>query len=315
MSGGVGVQVVPCAAAPVAAATKSSAISSACVIDPMVRLRKAERKRMLESATMRVWRVFATYVAAVASIFATSGIAIVALKAMFPDATDQALVQSLPGLIAGSLASSVALIVTMLLVVQPTTPAALRLLPGWESGRVLIVMILAMLALGQLLDSLTWLIGWAQHGSMVLVRRVLETAVGPDLFGAVIVFGLIAGAAEEIFFRGFMLTRLAEHWGSRRAIVASAACFGVLHIDPNGIHMALAFVMGLYLGFVAEHTGSTLPAIICHVVNNAVYTLQISLGVTLEGRAGNAALAIACVVVFVACLAWLKRVAPPPAAA
>jgi uncharacterized protein len=281
----------------------------------MVRVPRAERKRMLESARMRVWRVFATYVAAVAGIFATSGIAILALKAMFPDVADQSLVQSLPGLIAGSLASSMALILTILLIVQPTTPAALRLVPGWETGRVLIVMMLAMLALGQLLDSLTWLVGWAQRGSIVLVRRVLETAVGPDLFAAVVVFGLIAGAAEEIFFRGFMLTRLAEHWGGRRAIVATAACFGVLHVDPNGIHMVLAFVMGLYLGFVAERTGSTLPAIVCHVVNNAVYTLQIALGGTLESRASNAAVAVACGIVFVACVAWLRRDAPPPAAA
>ena len=280
----------------------------------MVRTPRAERKRMLESAEMRVWRVFATYVAAVAGIFATSGVAILALKAMFPDVADQTLLESLPGLIAGSLASSIALIVTILLVVQPSTPAALRLLPGWETGRVLIVMILAMLALGQLLDCLTWLVGWAQRSSLVHVRRVLETAVGPDLFGAVIVFGFIAGAAEEIFFRGFMLTRLREPWGSRRAIVASAACFGVLHVDPSGIHMLLAFVMGLFLGFVAEHTGSTLPAVVCHVVNNAVYTLQIALGGTLDGRASNAVLAVVCLVLFGACVAWLRRAAPPPAA-
>jgi membrane protease YdiL (CAAX protease family) len=263
---------------------------------------------------MRVWRVFATYVAAVAGIFATSGIAIFALKAMFPDMADQALLQSLPGLVAGSLASSTALIMTILLFVQPNTPAALRLLPGWETGRALIVMVLGMLALGQFLDSLTWIVGWGERGSMVFVRRVLESAVGPDLFGAVLVFGLVAGVSEEVFFRGFMLTRLREHWGGRRAIVATAACFGVLHVDPNGIHMVLAFVMGLYLGFVAERTGSTLPAIVCHVVNNAVYTLQTALGGTLEDRASNAVVAVSCVVLFVACLAWLRRAAPPPTA-
>ena len=262
---------------------------------------------------MRVWRVFATYVAAVAGIFATSGIAILALKAMFPDVADHALLQSLPGLIAGSLASSTALMMTILILVQPTTPAALRLLPGWETGRALMVMVLGMLALGQLLDSVAWLIGWAQRGSMVLVRRVLESAVGPDLFGAVLVFGLIAGAAEEIFFRGFMLTRLREHWGGPRAIAATAACFGVLHVDPNGIHMLLAFVMGLYLGFVAERTGSTLPAIVCHVVNNAVYTMQTALGGTLEDRASNLVLAAGCSVLLVACLAWLRRAEAPSA--
>jgi membrane protease YdiL (CAAX protease family) len=263
---------------------------------------------------MRVWRVFATYVTAVAGIFATSGIAILALKAMFPDVADQALLQSLPGLIAGSLASSTALIMTILVIVQPTTPAALRLLPGWETGRALAVMVLGMLALGQFLDSLTWLVGWGNRGSLVFVRRVLESAVGPDLFGAVLVFGLIAGVSEEIFFRGFMLTRLREHWGGPRAVVVTAACFGVLHVDPNGIHMALAFVMGLYLGFVTERTGSTLPAIVCHVVNNVVYTVQTALGGTLEDRGSNAAIAAGCVVLFLACLAWLRHAAPPPTA-
>jgi membrane protease YdiL (CAAX protease family) len=86
----------------------------------------------------------------------------------------------------------------------------------------------------------------------------------------------------------------------------------VLHVDPNGIHMALAFVMGLYLGFVAERTGSTLPAIVCHVVNNVVYTVQTALGGTLEDRPRNAAVAAGCIVLFLACLAWLRRAQAPP---
>jgi membrane protease YdiL (CAAX protease family) len=261
---------------------------------------------------MRVWRVFVTYLTAVAGIVAASGVAIIALKAMFPEEPDEALLQSLAGLMAGSLASSAALVLTILMVVQPTTGASLRLRPGWETGPALAVMVVGMLALGQLLDSLTWVIGWGNRGSMVFVRRVLESAVGPELFAAVVVFGLVAGACEELFFRGFMLTRLREHWGGARAVVVSAACFGVLHVDPNGIHMTLAFVMGLYLGFVAERTGSTLPAIVCHVVNNIAYTLQTALGGTLEDRGTNAALAAACLALLVGCLAWLRR-APPPA--
>ena len=71
--------------------------------------------------------------------------------------------------------------------------------------------------------------------------------------------------------------------------------------------MVLAFVMGLYLGFVAERTGSTLPAIVCHVVNNIVYTLQTALGGTLDGRASNAALGAGSLLLFAACLAWLRR--------
>jgi membrane protease YdiL (CAAX protease family) len=76
--------------------------------------------------------------------------------------------------------------------------------------------------------------------------------------------------------------------------------------------MLLAFVMGLYLGFVAERTGSTLPAIVCHVVNNVVYTVQVALGGTLEGRASNAVLAAGCGALFLVCVAWLRRATPPP---
>src|SRR5438876_11225310 len=92
-----------------------------------------------------VWRVFATYVAAVAGIFAASGMAIVTLKSIFPDTPEQALLQSLPALIAGSLAPSFALFFTLLAIVPPTTPAASRLLPGCESGRALGVMVVGML--------------------------------------------------------------------------------------------------------------------------------------------------------------------------
>jgi len=171
--------------------------------------------------------------------------------------------------------------------------------------------VLGMLALGQMLDSLTWLVGLGERGSMVIVRRVLETAVGPDLFGAVVVFGVIAAAAEELFFRGYMQTRLAEAWGPSRAIVVTAACFGVLHVDISGVHMVLAFAMGLYLGAVVERTGSVLPAIVCHIVNNVVYTLQTAFAGTLQDRRTNAVVAAACALLFVLCLAWLRRAAPP----
>jgi len=260
-----------------------------------------------------VWRVFATYVAAVAGIFVATGLAIVTLKSIFPDTPDQALLHSLSALISGSLASSFALTLTLLAVVQPATPAALRLAPGWETGRALAVMVLGMLALGQTLDSLTWLTGFGERGSMVIVRRVLEGAVGPDLFGAVIVFGVIAGFTEELFFRGYMQTRLVEAWGAARGVAVTAACFGVLHIDVSGVHIVLAFVMGVYLGFVVERTGSVLPAIVCHVVNNVVYTLQTAFGGTVEDRATNAVIAAACALLFVLFVAWLRRAAPPVA--
>jgi membrane protease YdiL (CAAX protease family) len=257
-----------------------------------------------------VWRVFATYLAAVAGIIVASILAIVALKSIFPDTPESALMESLAGLLAGSLASSFALTLTLVAIVQPTTPEALRLRPGWETGPVLTAMALGMLALGQALDSLLWVVGLGDRGSMAIVRRVLEGAVGPELFAAVVVFGIIAGIAEELFFRGYMQTRLTQAWGPRHGVLVTAACFGVLHVDVSGIHMAVAFAMGLYLGFLVERTGSVLPAIVCHVMNNAGYTIQTAFGGVVQDRATNGVIAVACMLVVALCVAWVERAAP-----
>ena len=262
----------------------------------------------------RPWHVFATYLAAVAGIFATTGLAIETLRSMYPDVPETMLVRTLPGLLAGSLAASSGLLLTLLLVVRPLDAARFRLLPGWETGPTLAVMTLGLLALGQTLDSATTVMGLADLGSVVLIRQVLERTGGPDLFAAVLVLGLGAGVAEEIFFRGYMQSRLREHWSPPAAVLASSAAFAILHVDVSAVHMVLAFALGLYLGFVAEISGSTLPSIVCHVVNNVVYTLQTALGFVVVGRDANLIAAAVSAVLFVACVLWVRRVAPGPTA-
>jgi membrane protease YdiL (CAAX protease family) len=265
-----------------------------------------------ESRPPRAWHVFATYLAAVAAILATTGIAIEVLRAAYPDVPELALMRTLPGLLAGSLAASSGLLLTLLLVVRPLEAARFRLRPGWETGTTLTVMALGLLALGQALDSTTVLLGVSDRGALALIRQVLEQTRGPDLFGAVLVLGLGAGAAEEIFFRGYMQARLREHWSPAAAVLASSSAFAILHVDVSFVHMALALALGVYLGFVAELSGSTLPAIVCHVVNNVVYTLQTALGFVVLGRDANVQAAVASAAIFLACVVWLRRSAPRP---
>ncbi len=255
--------------------------------------------------------VFATYVAAVAGIFAVSGVAIGALVSAYPDVPEQTLLRSLPALLAGSVAASTALLLTIVLVVRPLAPGTLRLRPGWESGRALGMMVIGILGLGQSLDSATTLAGLGDRSAMATIRTVLQQAAGADLFGAVLVIGVLAGTAEEIFFRGYMQTRLRQRWSAPVAIAATSVCFSILHVDPSGIHVALAFALSLYLGFVAELTGSVLPAIVCHVVNNVVYTLQTALGGTVTDTGTNLVLALAGAALFVAVIGWLRTARPP----
>ena len=263
----------------------------------------------------RPWHVFATYLVAVAGMFANTPLAMEVLHRVYPKVPELTLVRTLPGLLVGSLAASSALLLTLLLLVRPLDPVRFRLLPGGETGSTLAAAVLGLLALGQALDSLTVLLGLDARGSLQLIRRALEGTTGPGLFGAVVVLGLVAGAAEEIFFRGYMQSRLREHWPPALAIVATSVSFAALHADVTAVHMVVALVLGLYLGFVAEATGSTLPCIVCHVVNNVVYTLQTALGFNIVGRDANLIAVVAGGAVFVACALWVRHtaVALPPA--
>ena len=263
----------------------------------------------------RPWVVFIVYVTAVVLIVFVSGLALITLRAWSPDVPDGDLAQSLPGLLAGSLASSAALLLTVVLAERSLEPARLGLVPGRETSRALAVMVVGMLALGQALDSGSQLLGVHDAGTMALVRRALQGAVGPELVAALIVIGVAAGAAEEIFFRGVMQRRLRFFWRPLWAILVTSAAFAVLHVDAHGVHVVLAFALSLYLGFVVEASRSILPAIVCHVVNNVVFTLQVAFGWSVLSRQTNLALAVAGAVAFLGCLAWLRRelAATPPA--
>jgi len=243
------------------------------------------------------------------TIIVMSVLAAAVVASMYPDVPPAELLRKLPGLLAGASASSVGLILTMLLVSRTFDPTRLRLRPGREKGRDLILMILGMLGLGQALDSLTTLIGLGRRGAFWDARQTLMGVRGEDLFVAVLVIGLLAGSAEELFFRGFMQTRLRARWPPVAAVVATSACFGLMHIE--WLHALLAFLLALYLGFITELSGSVLPAVAAHVVNNTLFTLLTALGGTVSAVGPNLALLGVGVAVVVGCVVLLRRTLPP----
>jgi uncharacterized protein len=256
----------------------------------------------------RLWPVFLSCLAALVTIVAFSFVAAAIVMSVNPDLSERAVFESLPGLLALTVASSLAFILTALIASGSATPAALRLMPGNETGRTLLLMVLGTLALGQTLDSLTALAGLAEHGSMVMIRRALAQAVGPDLFLAVIVVGVVAGTAEEIFFRGYMQTRLVQRLPRAAAVGLTAFCFGAFHMD--WLHGLLALVLGLYLGWITELTGSALPAVVCHVINNALFTILTASLSAVGGVGANIALGTAGALVFAGCVIGLRLARP-----
>jgi membrane protease YdiL (CAAX protease family) len=260
----------------------------------------------------RVWPVLVAYLLAFVSIVSFSLVAALLLRASFPELSEREVFDGLPGILASAMASAAALVVTLLIVARPVDPVRLRLVPGRETGAQLGAMIVGTLALGQALDSVTVLSGLANRGALAVIRRAIESATGPDLFAAVVVIGVLAGSAEEVFFRGYMQGRLRERFTPALAVVTTSVAFALLHLE--WIHAGMALVLGLWLGFVTEQAGSALPAVAAHVINNALFTLVTALLGNIDDRALNMMLLAAASVIFVGCAFWVRRLssAPPP---
>jgi sodium transport system permease protein len=70
---------------------------------------------------------------------------------------------------------------------------------------------------------------------------------------------------EEVLFRGFMI-RFYESYGARNAILISALLFGIFHLDP--FRLLPTFLLGILLGYLTLRSGSILPAMFSHFINN-----------------------------------------------
>lgn len=103
--------------------------------------------------------------------------------------------------------------------------------------------------------------------------------------GAALVLGFfvlcaVPAVCEELLFRGAM-QGLMRPCGSAAAIFGPALLFALLHGDL--VQGLTAFVCAIFLGWLAERTGSILPGMLLHFLNNclaflSLYLRQFALG-------------------------------------
>lgn len=97
---------------------------------------------------------------------------------------------------------------------------------------------------------------------------------GPELLMQFLALCVMPAIAEELLFRG-AFQGLMRPCGSAAAIFAPALLFGVLHLDlAQGL---TAFACGVFLGWLAERSGSILPGMLLHLVNNTLAFLTMYL--------------------------------------
>jgi len=80
---------------------------------------------------------------------------------------------------------------------------------------------------------------------------------------------MAAPLVEEIYFRGWLQSALAERLQNRSAWVVPLAAFAFASVHPASA-FPVVFLLGLVTGTLYARTGVLGPSIVAHAVHNAV---------------------------------------------
>lgn len=132
-----------------------------------------------------------------------------------------------------------------------------------------------LLALGSILP-LQWIYEQTQIAMPDHLVQLFKTILG-DRWGYLAV-GILVPIAEEMVFRGAILRTLLQVFKGKMswfAIFVSALLFGAVHGNLlQGLHASL---IGFLLGWLYYRSGSIIPGIVYHWVNNTVAYLMYNL--------------------------------------
>lgn len=180
---------------------------------------------------------------------------------------------------------------------------ALRLFALWQVGTVLLTLIASALFAGRVRDVLALgraAGGWRSYVGAVLVLTVLQVALSAvqyatrsgdlyvdlrpfvdlvrstDWLLAAAVIGIGAPLSEELLFRGFLLSALAQtrvgFWG---AAFISTGLWTALHVGYTAVGVLEVFIIGLFFSWLLWRTGSLRVAIFCHAFYNSLIVLAL----------------------------------------
>jgi len=153
------------------------------------------------------------------------------------------------------------------------------LTPTLAGARRLVLVILTLLALGQLGEGVMdmagrWL-GLSAHWTEWFDRDLVwgsRGLVGMTIFDTVV----LTPVFEEIVFRGLLFATLRRRFGLGTAAMLSAAIFAVAH-GYGVLGFAAVFWSGLLWAWSYERTGSLLPSMAAHAADNLMASLSVIL--------------------------------------
>ena len=121
---------------------------------------------------------------------------------------------------------------------------------------------IAILTCGFVVSSLTSLLDWLPN-LMEQSFNILQSG-----WGGILAIAIVGPVLEELLFRGAITKALLQQYHPTKAILISALLFGIFHINP--VQILPAFLIGILLAWSYYKTGSLIPCILMHILNNSL---------------------------------------------
>jgi membrane protease YdiL (CAAX protease family) len=124
--------------------------------------------------------------------------------------------------------------------------------------------------------------GWAVLATLVIpiqerflptpdgVTQALREAVAPNV-AALVAVSVVPAVCEELLLRGALAFALDRQVGRVIAVLGSAFAFALLHASTY--RLVPTFLLGLSFGAIALRTGSLVPTMVAHALNNGAIWL------------------------------------------
>ena len=135
--------------------------------------------------------------------------------------------------------------------------------PHWKYFIVAVVLQIGLLSLSELN---TWFIKFLGGIGYVENEIKIPSMDGMGFFGVLFVIAVLPAVFEELIFRGLLLKGL-KNCGETFAVLICGALFALYHQKPE--QTVYQFCCGAAFALVAIRSGSILPTVLSHFLNNA----------------------------------------------
>lgn len=130
----------------------------------------------------------------------------------------------------------------------------------------------------------------------------LPSLDGFGFVGVLFTVAVLPAVFEEIIFRGLLLKGM-RSFGTAGAILISGALFALYHQNPA--QTMYQFCCGAAFAFVAYKSGSILPTVLSHFINNALILTLTKLGISEFSTPVWIAVLIVSILSFITAMVWL----------